>query len=131
MTTVEANLAWRENSYCKGRSLRRLFEQLNTQFFRGRLRGWHVHSVNHFRAINLCGLCIPRNRRILIVRWLCEDEAKSVLLHEMAHAVTTTTHGVRWKREMIRLRQASAPLLPPDSNIQLGDDVESRCFFQQ
>jgi hypothetical protein len=39
----------------------------------------------------------------------------------MVHAATTDGHGMPWKQEMIRLREAGAPLAPPDSEVSLYD----------
>ena len=45
----------------------------------------------------------------------------STLLHEMAHAATNGGHGMPWKRDMIRLRLADAPLANTDRVIRLDD----------
>jgi len=42
-------------------------------------------------------------------------------LPEMAHAATTGNHGMPWKMEMIRLRQAGAPLAEPNNRVRLED----------
>ena len=54
-------------------------------------------------------------------RGLPDEDATSTLLHEMAHAATNGGHGVPWKREMIRLLSAGAPLANTDRVIRLDD----------
>jgi hypothetical protein len=49
------------------------------------------------------------------------ENSISCLLHEMAHAATTCYHGMPWKREMIRLREAGAPLVSADLSVELTD----------
>lgn len=58
---------------------------------------------------------------IEIQREMSDEEAVSTLLHEMVHAATSDHHGVPWKKEMIRLREAGAPLVSPDLNVDLND----------
>jgi hypothetical protein len=51
---------------------------------------------------------------IFIRRGLGAEESIFTLVHEMAHAATNDSHGMRWKNEMVRLREAGAPLASSD-----------------
>jgi hypothetical protein len=49
----------------------------------------------------------------------------------MVHAATTGHHGIPWKREMIRLREAGAPLAEPENKVRLDDWSGLRVSKQQ
>ena len=48
-------------------------------------------------------------------------------MHEMVHAATNEKHGMPWKREMIRLREAGAPLCATNCEVAL-DDRTRQCI---
>jgi SprT-like family len=107
-----------------GTQLRALFQEFNRQHFDGRLPAYAIRvperipSRTHFDP---CGRFNRKRRLIEIARDLPDGEAISTLLHEMAHAATGGGHGSTWKREMIRLREAGAPLVDPDLAVDLTD----------
>lgn len=104
-----------------GKQLRALFQRFNEQFFSGRLPAYTIHVVARMTSIGESGRWNKKRRLIEIQRGLSDDEATSILLHEMAHAATNGGHGMPWKKEMIRLRETGAPLALPDLNISLDD----------
>jgi hypothetical protein len=104
-----------------GRQLRTLFKQFNGQYFGGKLPTYSVRVVDSMTWLGESGFCNRERKLIKIHRALSDDDALSCLLHEMAHAATTGHHGMPWKREMIRLRNAGAPLMSPDSDVDLDD----------
>jgi hypothetical protein len=115
-----------------GRQLRKLFEEFNRDYFNGRLRPYAIRVVDHITWLDESGSCSRGAKLIRIRRGLCDEEAASTLIHEMAHAAATGNHGLPWKREMIRLREAGAPLVEPDSTVLLeawsGSRVSKRQF---
>jgi hypothetical protein len=104
-----------------GKHLRALFLQFNQQFFSGRLPACAIHVVPRIASLGQLGRWNKGKRLIEIQRGLSDEEAISTLLHEMAHAATNGGHGMQWKKEMIRLREAGAPLVLPDLNVSLAD----------
>lgn len=63
------------------------------------------------------GFCNKKKRLIKIQEGQSREETIGALLHEMAHAATNDGHGDRWKEEMIRLREAGAPLSSAERKI--------------
>jgi hypothetical protein len=104
-----------------GKQLRALFFDFNEQYWGGRLPGYRIRCVDTITRQEASGFCDRQRKLIRINRRLRDADAISCLLHEMAHAATTDGHGMRWKAEMIRLREAGTPLLGPDSRIALDD----------
>jgi hypothetical protein len=104
-----------------GRELRKLFEQFNEQYFGGRLPAYKIRVVTHMTRLGESGCCVKTRKLIEIVKGLPNKDATSCLLHEMAHAATNGHHGMPWRKEMIRLRDAGAPLFGPDLTIDLDD----------
>jgi len=89
-------------------------------------------DIGDVARVGESGCCNPKRRLIKLTGGQPDDQAVSTLLHEMAHAATTGNHGMPWKREMIRLRQAGAPLSEPDNRVRLedwsGDRVSKQHF---
>ena len=77
--------------------------------------------VRQINWLDFMGRHDRRRKRIEVRQGLADKEAVGALIHEMAHARTTDHHGMPWKREMIRLREAGAPLMEPDMGISLDD----------
>ena len=115
-----------------GKQLRRLFQQFNEQYFGGKLPAYRIRVVGHISLLGESGRCKRRQRLIEIRRGQPDEKATNILLHEMAHAATSGSHGMPWKKEMVRLREAGAPLCPPDSEVSLddwsGENVSRRHF---
>jgi hypothetical protein len=104
-----------------GKQLRALFTQFNEQYFGGRLPAYAIQVARHITSLGEDGKCNRKRRLIKIRHGLSDEQAISTLLHEMAHAATSGHHSMPWKKEMIRLRQAGAPLDSGDLNIDLDD----------
>ena len=104
-----------------GKQLRAFFLDFNERYWGGRLPPHHIRCVDHITRLGESGDWNPRRRIIRIERGLDDGDAISCLLHEMAHAATSGVHGMKWKAEMIRLREAGAPLVGPDSRVSLDD----------
>lgn len=104
-----------------GKQLRKLFKEFNVKYFDGRLHIYRIRVVGHITALGESGRCKKNQKLIEILTGLPDEQAVSILLHEIAHAATTGPHGMTWKKEMIRLREAGAPLCPPDSEVSLDD----------
>jgi SprT-like family len=115
-------LSERLKSAVDGKQLRALFFDFNERYWGGRLPAYHIRCVDHITWLEESGFCNRQRKLIRINRCLLDDAgAVSCLLHEMAHAATRNNHGMKWKAEMIRLREAGAPLVCPDSTIALDD----------
>ena len=115
------------------RQLRTLFKDFNVEYWGGRLPAYAIHVVAEVTSRGEWGRCLKKRRLIEILRGLPDEDAASTLLHEMAHAaVRHFGHGKPWKREMIRLRSAGAPLTYTDLNIRLdsrsGEPITRRQF---
>jgi len=114
-----------------GKQLRKLFQEFNRRYFGDRLPSYSIR-VGRCTWLGESGSCNPRKKLIKVAAGQPDERAVSILLHEMAHAATTGNHGMPWKREMIRLRQAGAPLAEPDNRVRLddwsGDRVSKRHF---
>jgi len=104
-----------------GRQLRKLFQEFNQRYFGGRLPAYRIRVVDHISWLGTEGRCLKKRKLIQVQRAIPEDRAASLLLHEMTHAATNGDHGMPWKREMIRLREAGAPLDGPDATVSLDD----------
>ena len=104
-----------------GRQLRLLFCEFNDKYFGGRLPAYHIRVMGRSTWLGESGRCFQKRRLIEVSRSLGRNDAISCLLHEMAHAVTSGHHGNSWKNEMIRLREARAPLIGPDANVRMED----------
>jgi hypothetical protein len=104
-----------------GKQLRTLFQQFNEQYFSGKLPAYSLRAVGRTTWLGESGCCYKKRKLITVGRTLADEEATSTLLHEMAHAATNDGHGMAWKREMIRLREAGAPLVSCDLNVDLTD----------
>jgi SprT-like family len=109
-----------------GRQLRALFKRFNDQYWGGRLPAYSIRAVAEITSRGTWGECRKEKRVIKVLRKLPEKPATSTLLHEMAHAATNGHHGKVWKREMIRLREAGAPLAGFDRIIRLEQEMEQR-----
>jgi hypothetical protein len=104
-----------------GKQLRKLFIAFNAQHWGGKLSQYRIRRVAHITWLGESGRCDRKGRVITIARGMDDPTTVTTLLHEMAHAATTGHHGLPWKREMIRLRKAGAPLISPDSEVALED----------
>jgi len=110
-----------------GRQLRALFKQFNEEYWGGRLPAYSIRVVaritsrGSFGPVGTWGRWLKKRGLIEILRGLSDEDATSTLLHEMAHAAVGSSHGMLWKRQMIRLRSAGAPLSNTDRFIRLDD----------
>ena len=104
-----------------GRQLRSQFKQFNEMYWGGKLPSYSIHVVTEMTSLGEWGRWLKKRRLIEILRGLANEDATSTLLHEMAHAATNGGHGMPWKKEMIRLRSAGAPLANSDRAIRLDD----------
>jgi hypothetical protein len=104
-----------------GKKLRALFQEFNAQYFGSKLPSYSIRAVEGMTDLGEAGLCNRPRKLIKILRSLSDEDAISCLLHEMAHAATSGHHGMPWKREMIRLRDAGAPLVSADLRVELTD----------
>jgi hypothetical protein len=105
-----------------GRKLRKLFAEFNEKYFGGRLPAYAIR-VGEFNIARFClsGNCNRSKSVIEVSSRASADEPETTLLHQMAHAAAGAGHGMPWRREMIRLREAGAPLSGPDRSVQLDD----------
>lgn len=97
-----------------GRGLRELFKKFNEQYFGDHLPAYSIRVV---RGMSYSGFCNKKKRQIKIRADQSVEETIGTLLHEMAHAATNDGHGDNWKNEMIRLREAGAPVASAEKNI--------------
>jgi hypothetical protein len=107
-----------------GKQLRALFKQFNEQYFGDRLPAYAIRVVARITWLGESGRWNKKRRFIEIQHRQSDEEAIGTLLHEMAHAAKAATKGHHtkpWKKEMIRLRKAGAPLASADRNISLDD----------
>jgi SprT-like family len=104
-----------------GKDLRKLFQEFNTKYFQGRLPAYSIRVRRSMTSWGETGRCLKRSRIIEIQAGQSDEDAANTLLHEMAHAKTGAAHGMMWKKEMIRLREAGAPLRHHDSKITIDD----------
>lgn len=95
-------------------NLSRLFDEMNRQFFRGRLPKYRIVFSRQSRILG--GICIPERRLIRLHPGLLANPAGSfnhpevdsaerirrVLLHEMCH-IGRVSHAKRWQAKMLRL----------------------------
>jgi hypothetical protein len=95
-----------------GHQLRALFKKFNAEYFDGELRTYSLRA--YMTSLGQDGRCLKLRRRIEIRSTASAEEATSILLHEMAHAAPSEYHDMSWKKEMIRLRDAGAPLISPN-----------------
>jgi hypothetical protein len=100
-----------------GIGLRELFKKFNEHYFGNHLP---AYSIRVIRGMGYSGFCFKRKRLIKIKFGQSPEETIGVLLHEMAHAATNIGHGDLWKKEMIRLRDAGAPVAPFERGIDAG-----------
>jgi hypothetical protein len=108
-----------------GNQLRKLFHQFNGMYFAGTLPAYHIRVVGYITSMSEHGRCL-RNRKLIKLSKRTDKVMIGTLLHEMAHAATTDHHGLEWRKEMIRLREAGAPLQGDDLNVNLHDWDETR-----
>lgn len=104
-----------------GRKLRDRFTDFNVAYFGNRLPPYAIHVVHRINWLDGQGETNRERRLIKIRRGLPDEEAISILLHEMVHAATGDGHGRKWKRKMIELRDAGAPLVAADRTVSLDD----------
>lgn len=104
-----------------GKQLRRKFAEFNAHYFNNKLPPYSIRVVPRANRSGGEGETIRERRLIKIRRGLRDEMAVSTLLHEMAHAATGNGHGMKWKREMIRLRRARAPLVAADRDVSIAD----------
>ncbi|MGA3316613.1 MAG: SprT-like domain-containing protein [Candidatus Korobacteraceae bacterium] len=105
-----------------GKQLRIQFQQFNQQYFGGRLPPYRIRVVKHMTWSPGSGHCNKKRRLIEMKAGCSDEETLGTLLHEMAHAAASgIPHGMPWKKEMIRLREAGAPLATLDKFVKLDD----------
>ena len=97
-----------------GRRLRTYFQEFNRVYFDNRLPGYSIRVI---RGMGNSGFCNKKKRLIKIQEGQSPEETIGALLHEMAHAATNDGHGDQWKKEMIRLREAGAPVASAERSI--------------
>jgi hypothetical protein len=117
-----------------GMQLRTLFRRFNGQYFGSRLPPYSIRVVRRSTWRGESGRCIEKRRVIEIQHGQPDEEAVSTLLHEMAHAANPKTkgyHTMPWKKEMIRLREAGAPLTSADLSVNLNDWDGRRVLREQ
>jgi predicted SprT family Zn-dependent metalloprotease len=102
-------------------ALEKTFQKFNLRFFNGRLSLWRLRLS---RDLNGQGYCEPSSLSIHINPARCHsnDEFQVTILHEMAHAIADMSHGVRWRNEMRRLRQAGAPVPEQEYTAYVGHE---------
>lgn len=122
--------------------LRKYFNDFNSKYFDGSLRGWRVSYRSRIPIVrggpSCGGICLFKSKRIYIRTDQDEQKTLLTLLHEMAHAKSRATHSrksqPRFEAEMRRLKEAGAPVadrefkepVPTDRRgyiYQLFDDV--------
>ena len=97
-----------------GRGLRELFKKFNEQYFGNHLSAYSIRVIHGTAYSGFCN----KKRRLIKIQWgQSPDETIGTLLHEMAHAATNDGHGKKWMNEMIRLREAGAPVASAEKNI--------------
>lgn len=104
-----------------GRQLRILFQRFNAQYFDGRLPSYSIRLVPSITWLGEGGHCDRERRRIRIRAAQSDEETISTLLHEMVHARTGDSHDAGFKREMVRLSKAGAPLTAGDLEFSSKD----------
>jgi hypothetical protein len=78
----------------RGPPIQGLFDQLNVEFFDGRIAPCAVRRAHHLARTHGCdGLFEPHRRQILIQSGLSPQSERRVLLHEMCHARLSSHHG--------------------------------------
>jgi hypothetical protein len=101
-----------------------LFDEFNGRYFSGKLPDYRVHVVfDLHRAAKepvsggavSSGLILFEERYIYL-RYTNSPAMEETLIHEMAHAATTSEHGHEWLNEMVRLKAAGVPV--PDWAIE-------------
>jgi hypothetical protein len=87
-------------------SLGRLYDDLNTRFFRARLPRFALrlsrHVTPHSVGDDAHGVCDEPHCVIPLARTLSETERRQVLLHEMCH-IGTLGHDLRFRAKFARL----------------------------
>ncbi len=83
--------------------LQRLYDELNRQFFHGRLPRYRV-AFTTFYGSRQRGRCVSKRRLILVRRGLDGEELRRVLLHEMCH-IGALGHGQRWQSKLRSLAE--------------------------
>lgn len=109
-----------------GRQLRKKFMEFNAQYFNNRLPPYSIRVVPRMTWMGESGRHNKKRKLIEIQQGLPDEDAIGFLIHEMAHARIGDQHGMRWKREMIRLRETGAPLVAADRNVSLDDGDGTR-----
>jgi hypothetical protein len=79
--------------------LTQLYNELNRQFFNGRLPRYRV---TFYKAMTKQGWCISERRLIRLSPSLPDAQIRKVLLHEMCH-IGTPDHGKRFQAKLARL----------------------------
>jgi hypothetical protein len=98
-----------------GKQLREYFEDFNRLYFNNRLPRYSIRVVPKIKIrLDKSGLCDRKRRRIEIKWGQPDEEAIGALLHEMVHAATVHDHSMEFRRQMIRLHEAGAPLAPAE-----------------
>jgi SprT-like family len=102
------------------RRLEILFQEYNAQYFNGRLKNWGVAigSLDKHKAIGLCEsawkqLHIDTDRIQIAAESSAsaDDEVRSTLLHEMAHAAARRMgHGYEFWEQIEKLLRQGAPV---------------------
>jgi len=92
--------------YHRRTALERLFDDLNTELFDGRIAQCAVRRASYLARRHGCdGLYAPSRRQILIQTGLSAPTERRVLIHEMCHAKLSADfgHGSAFLSELRRL----------------------------
>jgi hypothetical protein len=54
----------------------------------------------------------------IYIRYTNNESMEHAIIHEIAHAATNGDHGEEWLNEMVRLKNAGAPI--PDGALEIG-----------
>jgi hypothetical protein len=84
-----------------------LYDQLNQQFFRGRLPRFRVTRASKYfaRGGMRFGFCSTKRRLILLDPNLSADRLRQTLLHEMCHVRGDENHGPPFRRQLRSLHR--------------------------
>jgi len=108
----------------KSRQLARAFEDFNARFFDNRLPRYRV--VFKPLRVGLAGRCNVKSRTIVITPRAGEERGET-LLHEMVHIAAGPSHGLHFHREIERLLEMKAPIVPHLSYYPPWLDALPRC----
>jgi hypothetical protein len=88
-----------------------LFDTYNQRYFGGRLPPYRIvlSNLNDDGTCRTDGECRKETLEIHLRTGLQVSDVPLVLLHEMAHAASSSGHGKEWEAEMLRLAELAVP----------------------